>query len=217
MRRVVVSGRTVDDAVTSALVQLGVPRAQAHIRVITEPVKGLFGLIGSKDAEVEVSVQATPQETAKEFLQQALNRMGVISDVSVERDTDTNGDFVLVIRVGEEALPYIIGRHGSTLEALSYLTNVAANREHEGFVKFSVDAGNYRQRRRESLGRAAMQAAQRAVEFGRPVSLDPMSAADRKWVHTYLQERDDVTTSSEGRDPHRRVKVIPRRKSYRNT
>lgn len=216
MRRVVVRGRTVEEAVTSALVQLGVPRSQAEVRVVTEPTRGLFGIIGAKDAEVEVRVQPTPPEIAKDFLEQVLKRMGAVSKVTVDHDVDTNGDYVLVIHADQSTLPYVIGRHGSTLDALGDLVNLVANRDHDGFVKFVVDAGEYRKRRRDSLSRAAEQAVERAVKSGRPVSLDPMSSSDRKWVHTYLQNRGDVTTSSEGQDPQRRVKIIPKRYPYRH-
>lgn len=217
MKRVVVTGRSVDDAVTSALVKLGVPRSQAQIKVISEPVKGFLGFIGAKDAEVEVSIQLSPQEAAKDFLQGVLQRMNVAAEVSFDGSAEVEDEEVtLNIQSSEDALPFLIGRHGSTLDSLSYLVNLFANRNHEGFMKFVVDAGNYRKRRRDSLRRVAEQAADRAVKAGRPVSLDSMSSADRKWVHTFLQLRDDVLTSSEGQDPHRRVKIIPKRKTYRN-
>lgn len=216
MKRVVVTGRNVEEAVTSALVKLGVARSQAQIRVISEPVKGLFGFLGGKDAQVEVSVQQTPQETAKEFAQTVLKRMGVDGQTSIERDEDTDAECLIKISCDEDVLPIVIGRHGSTLDSLQYLVNIVANREHDGFVKFSVDAGDYRKRRRESLARIAIQAADRAVRTGRPVTLDAMSAAERKWVHTHLQMRTDVTTSSEGEDPYRKVKIVPKRNGYKS-
>ncbi len=77
MKKVIATGRTVDDAVTSALVKLGATRSQASIRVLREPVKGLFGIIGAKDAEVEVSIRLSPEEMAREFLQGTLRRMGI--------------------------------------------------------------------------------------------------------------------------------------------
>lgn len=214
MKKIVVTGRTVEDAVTSALVRLGVPRSEAEIRVISEPVKGFFGFIGGKDAEVEVSIPQTPQESAKDFAEAILAKMDIVGQVSVERDVEEDGDFVLSIDCGEDVLPVIIGRHGSTLDAIQYLTNIVANRDHDGFIKFSVDAGHYRVRRRENIRRIADQAVERALKLGRPVSLESMSASERKWIHTYLQDRSDITTMSEGQDPYRKVKIAPRRNSY---
>ncbi|GMA63682.1 Jag N-terminal domain-containing protein [Alicyclobacillus fastidiosus] len=216
MKRLVVTGRSVEEAVTSALVKLGVPRSQAQVRVISEPVKGLFGFLGGKDAEVEVSVPQSPLENARDFVETVLGHMGVSGQVSLTRDAETDAEYLVNIESDEEVLPFIIGRHGSTLDSLQYLVNIVANREHDGFVKFSVDAGEYRKRRRESLRRAADHAADRAVRTGRAVSMDAMSPADRKWVHTYLQTRSDVTTLSEGEEPYRKVRIAPKRNSYKS-
>jgi spoIIIJ-associated protein len=210
MKKVIATGRTVDDAVTSALVKLGATRSQASIRVLREPVKGLFGIIGAKDAEVEVSIRLSPEETAREFLQGTLRRMGIEARIRTRKGEEEGKSLLHVEIVCEESdLPVIIGRHGSTLEALQYLSNVVVNQGQEGYLKIVVDAGDYRRRRMEGLQRMADKAALRAVRMRRPVAMDPMSASDRKFVHTYLQERSDVTTSSEGSEPNRKVVVVP--------
>jgi spoIIIJ-associated protein len=210
MKRVIATGRTVEDAVTSALVRLGVARSQAQVRVITEPVKGLFGLIGGRDAEVEVTVPSNPQEDARQFLLDVLKKMGVAGEVLVRSGDGFEGNPVLIDLVcSEEVLPVVIGRHGSTLDALQYLVNVVANQESERYVKFVVDAGDYRRRHQETLYRIAERAAERAVRTRQPVALKAMPAADRKLVHTHLQHRGDVRTTSEGKEPNRKVVIIP--------
>lgn len=208
MKKVTATGRTVEDAVTSALVRLGVSRSQATVRVLSEPVKGLFGFIGGREAQVEVSVILTPEETAKEFLSDTLIHMGIearIRLIPASEDTPTT----LEIICEEDDLPVVIGKHGSTLDSLQYLVNVVANQGQENYTRLFLDAGMYRQRRQEGLQRLADRAAVRALRTKRPVSLDPMPAHDRKFVHTYLQNRSDVTTTSEGTDPYRKVVVVP--------
>lgn len=211
MKKVVATGKSVEDAVTSALVKLGVTRTQASIRVIKEPIKGILGFIGGRDAEVEVSVALTPEEAAKEFLAGSLRRMGIreYRIRSHEGQEDAKPTFYLDITCNESDLPVIIGRHGSTLDSLQYLLNVVANNGQQHYVKVFVDAGDYRQRRKEGLERLAERAAARAIKTKRPVAMDAMSSSDRKLVHTYLQERADVTTTSEGTDPNRKVVVLP--------
>lgn len=211
MKRVVATGKSVEDAVTSALVRLGVTRAQAIIRVVQEPVKGILGFIGGKDAEVEVSVALTPEETAKDFLSGTLRRMGIDDFRTRTKQGHEEGKLTVYfeIQCDEANLPVLIGRHGSTLDSLQYLLNVVANQGHENYLKIVVDAGDYRRRRKEGLERLAERAAIRAVKTSRSVTMDPMSASDRKMVHTYLQERTDVTTTSEGADPNRKVVVLP--------
>lgn len=208
MKKVTATGRTVDDAITSALVKLGVTRSQAIVRVINEPVKALFGFIGGKEAEVEVSVALTAEETAKEFLQETLKHMGIDARVRTAPPVEEQG-YSFEILCEEEDLPLVIGRHGSTLDSLQYLTNVVVNQGQDGYVRVFLDAGRYRQKRQEGLERLADRAAVRALRTKRPVPMDPMPAHDRKYVHTYLQERSDVTTTSEGSEPHRRVVVVP--------
>lgn len=210
MKRVISTGRTVDEAVTSALVKLGVARSQAQVRVIQEPTKGLFGLLGAKEAEVEVSVSLSPAEVGRDFLIQVFRRMGIESRVKVVPMALEDTGQTLDVLCSEEDLPVIIGRHGATLDSLQYLVNIIANRDKgEEYLRFFVDAGGYRQRHRDSIQRIAERAAEKAVRTKRSVALEPMSAADRKLVHTHLQDRGDVSTTSEGVDPNRKVIVIP--------
>lgn len=216
MKKIVASGRSVDEAVTSALVRMGVARSQAKVRVLSEPVKGLFGFIGAKGAMVEISIPQTAVEDAKDFAVEVLAKMKIQGDVSIERDEENADGYVLSIGCEQDVLPVVIGRHGATLDALQYLLNVVANRDHDEFVKFSVDAGRYRARRRENLRRVADGAADRAIRTGRAVSLEAMSAAERKWVHTYLESRMDITTISEGQDPNRKVRIAPKGSLYMN-
>ncbi|QSO50874.1 protein jag [Alicyclobacillus curvatus] len=208
MKKVTATGRTVEDAVTSALVRLGVSRSQATVRVLSEPVKGLFGFIGGKEAEVEVSVVQSPEETAKEFLADTLSHMGIEARIRLVMGAEEL-PMMLEIMCDEKDLPVVIGKHGSTLDSLQYLVNVVANQGQESYTRLFLDAGQYRQRRQEGLQRLADRAAVRALRTKRPVSLDPMPAHDRKFVHTYLQNRSDVTTTSEGTDPFRKVVVVP--------
>lgn len=208
MKKVTATGRTVEDAVTSALVRLGVSRSQATVRVLSEPVKGLFGFIGGREAEVEVSVMQSPEDTAKEFLSDTLSHMGISARIRMTAGTDEIPT-TLDIVCDEKDLPVVIGKHGSTLDSLQYLVNVVANQGQENYTRLFLDAGQYRVRRQEGLQRLADRAAVRALRTKRPVSLDPMPAHDRKFVHTYLQNRSDVTTTSEGTDPYRKVVVVP--------
>lgn len=210
MKRVVATGKTVDDAVTSALVRLGVTRSQANIRVISEPVNRLFGILRSKAAEVEVTAILTPEETAQEFLSDVLEKMGLDAKVRVRDGVEENEAVsILEIVCSDADLPVVIGRHGVTLDSFQYLVNTVANRGQEKQIRVRVDAGRYRQKRREGLEQIANRALDRATRTRKPVALESMPAAERKIIHTFLQDRREVTTTSEGTEPHRHVVVIP--------
>lgn len=210
MRRVVATGKTVDEAVTSALVRLGITRSQATIRVISEPVNRLFGILRSKDAEVEVTAIQSLEEDAQDYLMDILERMGLDAKVRLKSGSaEEEVDHTLEIVCGEDDLPVVIGRHGVTLDSLQYLVNTVMNRGQEKHVRFRIDAGDYRRKRREGLEQVATRALERAVRTGRKVVLESMPASERKLIHTYLQERPEVTTISEGAEPNRHVVVIP--------
>ena len=107
-------------------------------------------------------------------------------------------------------LGLFIGRHGQTIDAVQHLAFKVANRARpRAAVRVTVDAAGYRERREQTLHRQADQAATRAVSSGRPVALDAMSATERKVVHEYLKDRDDVETYSEGTEPDRHLVVAP--------
>ncbi len=111
--------------------------------------------------------------------------------------------------VNGEDLGLLIGRHGSTIDAVQHLAARAAFPGDAQRKRVVVDAAGYRERREAQLQRAADRAAEDALSFGRPVELEPMTAIERKAVHQYLQERRDVETHSEGDEPERRLVVSP--------
>lgn len=107
----------------------------------------------------------------------------------------------------EDALA--IGRKGETLDALEYLATLTTA-EGDKYVHVNLDCGEYRARRNEAIRAEAVAAADKAVATGRRVELEPMNSASRREVHAVLGERGDVITRSEGREPDRRVVIIPK-------
>ena len=118
-------------------------------------------------------------------------------------------DDSLVATLSGPDLGLVIGKHGQTIDALQYLANAMLWRGQEDRKSVVVDAAGYRERRRASLEQLAERAAAEARASGQPVSLEPMTAVERKIVHLYLQEREGVETASEGTEPNRYVVVNP--------
>jgi spoIIIJ-associated protein len=116
-----------------------------------------------------------------------------------------------VIKVDIEGpdLGQVIGRHGNTLDALQHISYRAVSNDRSDMRRVEVDAGGWRERRAVELREIADDAADEAVESGSSVALPPMSASERRVVHEYLREREDVDTTSEGREPERRLIVEP--------
>ncbi len=140
----------------------------------------------------------------RELLEEVARGIGVDATVRVEEDAEgVNAEFL-----GDD-LGLLIGRHGQTIDAIQHLAYRIAFRRCGAPVRVVVDAAGYRERRAVALRAAADQAAETAVHDRRPVSLEAMSALERKVVHEHLKTRHDVETYSEGQEPDRRLVVAP--------
>ncbi len=140
----------------------------------------------------------------EELLATVAEALGLDADVEV---FEQPGQIRAVLH-GDD-LGLFIGRHGQTIDAVQHLAYKIAARTSTPPPKVEVDAAGYRERRRQALERQADQAAGDAVRSRRPVALDAMSATERKVVHEYLKDRDDVETYSEGTEPDRHLVVAP--------
>ena len=176
MDKIEKTGKTVEDALEAALSELGVNRDQVEYRVLEVPTKPLFGLLGGKEAKVEVTVKKIdPVENARQFLINVTKKMGL----NVMVDVNTTEENV-VLNVRGEDLGLLIGKHGQTLDALQYLTNLAAHRESRDRVRLVVDIEDYRRRRAVTLEQLALRLADRVKRSGERTALEPMNPHERK-------------------------------------
>ena len=146
----------------------------------------------------------TPADEIEDLLVMVAEALGLDAEVEVMEEP---GQIRAVLH-GED-LGLFIGRHGQTIDAVQHLAYKVAARTITPAPKVEVDAAGYRDRRRQALERQADQAAGDAVRSRRPVALDAMSATERKVVHEYLKDREDVETYSEGTEPDRHLVVAP--------
>jgi spoIIIJ-associated protein len=147
----------------------------------------------------------TPVERVRELLERVSEALALDATVEVvEHDEGIHA------KLAGDDLGLFIGRHGQTIDAVQHLAYKAANRDAgRAGVRVVVDAAGYRARREQALHRQADEAAADAVRGRRPVALDAMSATERRVVHEYLKDRDDVETYSEGTEPDRHLVVAP--------
>jgi spoIIIJ-associated protein len=145
-----------------------------------------------------------PAERVRELMERIATTAGVEATVDVREDRDG----LYAEYVGDE-LGLLIGHHGQTIDAIQHLAYRFALKGDGERVSVVVDAAGYRERRAEALRATADQAAQTAINRGRAVSLEAMSALERKVIHEYLKDRHDVETYSEGQEPSRRLVVAP--------
>lgn len=202
------TGKTVEDALQDALTELALPLERVDYEIIDVPSKGFLGIIGTKPAKIKVTVKKlNPQEVAISFLQDIFNSMKI--SVKIEQIETSDG---YKFNFTGEDLGILIGKHGQTLDALQYLTNLAVNRDMlDNKVRINLDVENYRKRREETLYRLAMRLADRVRRSGEKIVLEPMSRHERKIIHTALQDDHRVFTYSDGEEPYRKVVVALKR------
>lgn len=146
--------------------------------------------------------QNATAEEAKKFLAGVFRGMGL--DVTMEKMTNEER---ILLNLRGRGLGILIGKHGQTLNALQYLTNLAAGRlyHHRYFVMLDVE--NYRSRREQTLTALARRLAEKAKRTGQPVELEPMEPGERRIIHLALQHDPDVATDSEGEGSYRHVVI----------
>mgnify|MGYP001455776993 CR=1 FL=1 len=225
-------GDTIDKAIENALKLRGVERDNITVDILSEGKKGILGF-GSQKARIRATLRkptiglealelqpsapeqrplvaaevAAMGEKAKEVLTEILKLMGIKAEVEL-RVGEKSDETVVEIRAENSGL--LIGRKGQTLEALQYLVSrIAGERGVTEGPHIVVDIENYRQRRRKSLEDMALRLGEKAKRQRKTVTVDALSAADRRIIHAALQDDPWVTTKSLGQGSYRRLLIIP--------
>lgn len=204
IRVIEATGKTEDEAIQSALAELGCTRDQVSVEILERAKSGFLG-IGAAPAKIRVSFEQPDDiiTLTETFLKGLLEKMG--SDaVPVLEQKDEN---TIYVNLTGEKLGMLIGRRGETLDAIQHIANYAMNRVSEKHVHISVDAENYRSKREESLQRLAEKVAAKVLKYRKNMTLEPMNSYERHVIHTALQDYEGVSTFSTGTEPNRRIVV----------
>ena len=214
MEFIEVKGKTVEEAITNAQLQLGISSDQMEYEIIERESNGFLGLIGKKDAVIKARKKSNLIDDTLEFLDKmfAAMNMEVKSTIDYNEESRTmNIDFS-----GEE-MGILIGKRGQTLDSLQYLVSLVVNKESDSYIKVKVDTEDYRERRKATLENLAKNLSYKVKRTRRPVTLEPMNPYERRIIHSALQNDRYVETHSEGDEPYRKVVITlkKREKEYR--
>lgn len=196
-------GKTKDEALMQASVELGVPSTDLEYEVVSEETKGFLG-IGSKPCIIKARRKKTFIDEIREYLESLFKAMDIQTEIQIEFDETEN---VLSINLEGPEMGILIGKRGQTLDALQYIISLAVNKKSESYIRVKLDTENYRARRKETLENLAKNIAYKVKRTKRPVSLEPMNPFERRIIHSALQNDRYVTTHSEGDEPYRHVVV----------
>jgi spoIIIJ-associated protein len=219
-----IEAKSVEEAIEKICEELGKKREELEFEVIAEKSRGIFGLMGNKRVKVRGRLKEVPQPEqertkiaqqtgadalsyAKTVLERILAGIAVPSQVEGRVDEET-----IYLDIKGDGTGLLIGRHGQTLDAIQYVVGRIVGKQLGEKKMIVIDTERYRVRRRENLERLSRQMGEKAKGTGRAISLQPMSASDRRIVHLALKHDRDLETRSEGEGNLKSIKIIPRKR-----
>ncbi|MBQ6266504.1 MAG: KH domain-containing protein [Clostridia bacterium] len=201
------TGASVVEAQNNAVQALQAPEdVEIRYEVLEQPKAKLLGLFGGSLAKVRAfyEIEDDPFAPAKAYIDTILKSLGVNdAQIAVEADAEE----VRFAITCEDDYGSVIGRRGETLDAIQYLTRLVINRGNEGYKRVSINVGNYREKRENTLRALARKNAAKVRKYGRNVVLEPMNPYERRIIHTTVQEIEGVTSHSVGSDSERKVVI----------
>lgn len=207
-KETIATGETVEIALDKACAELGIDRSEDEFEfeILETPVKKTFGLFGGSPAKVRVYQKSLDAaESAAEYLKDILSKMGLRNlEVEISRH-DTGAD----LSIKNTDVGFIIGHRGETLDAIQYLTSLVANHTGQDYYRITLDVGQYREKRKETLESLGKKMAFKALKTGRNHSLEPMNPYERRIIHTAVQQVEGTKSWSEGEDLTRHVVIGP--------
>ncbi len=232
MVKVNIVGKTLEEAISKAVVELNVTSDSLEYEVVQNGSRGFFG-IGSKNFIIEAYGKSdkkkenqvnevnedktyTCEKEVKEvskvaidqtikFLKDTVANMGLEVEVKVEKVDES---CIRAELIGS-GLDFVIGKDGITLDSLQYLASRVASKHNTSYVKVKLDANNFRRKRKDTINKMAMKAANNACENRTDIKLKSMNPYERRLVHASLQGDSRVKTNSVGSEPYRYVVVSP--------
>lgn len=206
------TAKTVDEALTNAMIDLGTTAENLEYEVIEKETSGFLGMFG-KPAKIRVREKITLESKAKKFLSDVFSAMGIQAEIDLSYDEINT---TLDINIKGDEMGVLIGKRGQTLDSLQYLVSLVVNKNNDEYIKIKLDTENYRARRKETLENLAKNIAYKVKRTRKPVSLEPMNPYERRIIHSALQNDKYVETYSEGEEPYRKV-VINLKKTYNDS
>ena len=226
-KSIISEGKTSTEAIEKGLKELKVPRNQVDIKILEEKKKSFFNILEPHVVKVELTLKekeekqtpvkkAKTENVSKEDLEKAKKEIKTFLSEFLKQIADTityeiseEENVVHVLITGEESTR-LIGYRGESLNSLQTILTTIANKGRESNVKVILDIGEYKDARKKTLEDLASKIERTVTKTGKAITLEPMTAYERKIIHTKLQDSKTVKTHSIGENENRRV-VISRK------
>ena len=226
-KSIISEGKTSTEAIEKGLKELKVSRNQVDIKILEEKKKSFFNILEPHVVKVELTLKekeekqtpvkkAKSENVSKEDLEKAKKEIKTFLSEFLKQIADTityeiseEENVVHVLITGEESTR-LIGYRGESLNSLQTILTTIANKGRESNVKVILDIGEYKDARKKTLEDLASKIERTVTKTGKSITLEPMTAYERKIIHTKLQDSKTVKTHSIGENENRRV-VISRK------
>ena len=196
------TGKTIEAAVENAAKALGISSDLFSYEIETLPKKGFLG-IGAVPAKIVVNYEVSVEDRIEEYLTGLFKIVGL---EGCKTSIAADGENISITIDGDDA-DIFTQRQGEELEALQWIIALSLNRDGDTKYRVTLNINNYREKIKERLEALAAKTAKQVLKTHRRVTLNPMSAFQRRIIHTYLQNEENITTYSVGSEPNRKVVV----------
>ena len=206
MRVIETTGKTIEEAIDIALVELNASREEVEIKVISRGKSGLLGF-GNEEAKVKVEKKSDVSENIQIAYEILRNILGFLESEMTITTKLINNDKISdsIISLDGEDAALIIGRRGETLRSLQYLTNLMIQKKlNKRDQLVSLDVEGYIEKKLNNLFQLSKKMESKVLKTKKKVALDPMPSFDRRYVHRYFSDHKKIVSESEdyGRDRH---------------
>lgn len=220
-KKIISQGKTTNEAIENGLKELRVSKDMVDIKVLEEEKRSFYNILAPRIVKVELTLKENNQKEEKEkpqrkfneneeekreaaeFIKEFLDKFlsdGIKYNIEIEKSE-------INVNITGENVNYLIGYRGENINAMQTILSSIANKKSTSRIRVFLDVEGYRERRIKTLEDLAEKIARTVIRTGKQVTLEPMSAYERKIIHTKLQNHDKVKTFSKGEEPYRKVIV----------
>jgi len=204
-----VEGKTYEEAIKKASLELGTDEKNLDIEVKEVNTKGILGLLGTKKVRISAKIREidSPEEFGIKFLNDIGERIGLSFNVKVSQINEKLDRVIFLIQCNDGDI--LIGKDGEILEALQHILRLAIAKRFKENLKILLDINGYREKRKNTLTVMAKRLADKAKRTGKKHKTDPLNPYERRIIHTLFKHNRNITTKSEGEGHTKKVIITP--------
>lgn len=224
-KSIISQGKTTNEAIENGLKELKVSKDMVEVKVIEEEKRSFYNILAPRVVKVELTVkekeEVKKENNNKEKTERKINKNEEEIKTAVDQINEFLSKFLkedityktevkeyeIYVDIQGEDVNHLIGYRGENINAFQTILTSIANKNSTAKIRVYLDIAGYRERRVKTLEDLAEKIARTVVRTRKPVTLEPMTAYERKIIHTKLQSHAKVETISKGEEPYRKVVI----------